>query len=1210
MMIKIKNLFQKSIDRSINGVIKAEQLDQESVWQELDEYVVTKQITEHLHKFIGAYNQGSGDRMGVWVSGFFGSGKSHFIKIISYLLENKVAISPLTGEAKKAADFFDASKIKDPMLLADIQRATSGSADVILFNIDSKADSKSDRDVILQVFLRVFNEKLGYSGDAPHIANMERHLESKGVYEQFKSVFKQKNGNEWLLERDAFDLLRDDIIYAISNALGMSEVSAATWFDNARDSFKINIDNLAKTVAEYLETKPKDHRVIFLVDEVGQFIGNNTQLMLNLQTITEELGVKCKGRAWVIVTSQADIDAAIGEANKAKSQDFSKIQGRFHTRLSLASSNVDEVISERLLSKTDAAKQSLQETFKSKGDIINNQLVFVGNSVTFPGFRDATDFSAHYPFAPYQFILLQRIFEAIRKVGATGSHLSRGERSLLDAFQSAAIKNQEDDINRLIPIYDFYPSIESFIDTVAKRSIDDAPSNPSLNEYDVKLLKALFLIRYIGDVMPPNIDNLATLCVTHIDEDKINMRRDLQESLARLEQQRLISRNGDLWYFLTNEERDIAREIGHVTVASAEKARFLSELMFDEVFDNQSKVRHRDTKGDYEFNRLLDSVPYRTANSELNFEIITPLGDDYERLNESACVLNSANKALLKIGEIERFDIELTQYLQVEKYIVSPKASSASQSIKTIIQNKKDENRERKSRLVQQLANAIVSSEIYIMGQQPQLKGSTPVTILDEAINYLVTNTYNKLSLLKHRQVDAWAEVRAVLNAASQTQASLGLTGAEANPDAIQEVRQYLSLAASSQRILLSDLVKKFTGIPFGWKPESEIVLLVARLFMAGEIKLSFEGSDLDNRTAVDPLTKTAKFSNVSILKRKSADADALRKAKDLHREVFKKITADDEDGIVQSYKTNLNERLELVSTLLSKAGLQYYPGKDTLQMISTKIKQQLNIRDAFEFIEKINQDKNDWLDYADDLADIEQFYKTQVGVWTSMLETLNLAQENHTELDYISEAQSAIQQLKQIRNNATPWGMVAQIPALVETLKQQNSKVIQLAYEASKSDIEKAIHEVKQNLAQYNADADLSNGVLQPLQSHLQRVATLTNVARIKTSVNDAHRLADNAIAEIAEALKPKPAPSPQPSASSAPLATSVSGGATATASVTATIAPKIEKPVEVDAARFSSKLYLETEAEVDAYIAKLKAELLGIVQSGKKARIQKSTY
>lgn len=1200
--MQIKNLFKKPIDRSINGVIKAEQLDQSSIWQELEEYVVTKQVTEHLRKFIDAYLQGSGDRMGVWVSGFFGSGKSHFIKIISYLLENKVAISPLTGESKKAADFFDATKIKDPMLEADIKRATAGTADVILFNIDSKADSKDERDVILQVFLRVFNEKLGYSGDAPHIANMERYLESKGVYEQFKQAFQAKHGNDWFHERNAFDFLGDEIVHALSTALGISPEAAGKWFDNARDNFKINIDNLAKTISEYLDTKPKDHRVIFLVDEVGQFIGNNTQLMLNLQTIVEELGVKCKGRAWVIVTSQADIDAAIGEANKAKSQDFSKIQGRFHTRLSLASSNVDEVISERLLAKTEPAKEMLRQTFINKGDVINNQLMFVGNTVTFPGYRDAGDFVAHYPFAPYQFILLQRIFEAIRKVGATGSHLSRGERSLLDAFQSAAVKNQEDDVDRCIPIYDFYPSIESFIDTVAKRSIDDAPSNPSLNEYDVKLLKALFLIRYIGDVMPPNIDNLATLCVTHIDEDKINLRKTIQESLTRLEQQRLISRNGDLWYFLTNEERDIAREIGHVTVASAEKSRLLSELVFDEVFENQFKVRHRETRGDYEFNRLVDGIPHKNINNELTFEVLTPLGDDYERQNQSACIMKSSNHALIKLPEMERFDIELAHYLQIENYIASPKASSANASTKVIIQNKKDENRERRARLIQQLSQAVCDADVYIMGQQPEFKATAPSTLLDDIINYLVTNTYNKLSLLKHRQADAWAEIKAVLNANGSSQASLGLTGAEANPEAVQEVREYLSLAAGTQRVLLSDVVKRFTAIPYGWKPESEIALIIARLFMAGEIKLSFEGGDLDNRFAADPLTKPAKFNSIAILKRKSADADALRKAKELYKDAFKKVTADDEDSIVTDFKNGLQAWLADANELMGRANMQYYPGKDILQAAITKLKQQLNIRDSYEFVAAINQQKNDLLDFSEDLDSIKHFYASQVAVWTSMLEVLNTAQENHTELEHIPEAQQAIEQLKQIRINQTPWGVVSQIPALVETLKQQNTKVIQTAYEASKADIEKAIHVVKQNLAHYNADADLSNRVLAPLQNHLQRVAILTNVARIKTSVNDANRLTDDAIAEIAYTLNPKPVPSTQSSTTSVPL----SGGQSSTTTVPSTPAQKLEKPVEVDAAKFSSKFYLETEAEVESYVAKLKAELLTIVQSGKKARIK----
>ena len=473
--MNIKELFLKPIDRPINGVIKADQMDAASVWQELEEYVVTKQISEYLRKFFDAYLAAIDrpqdavitDRMGVWVSGFFGSGKSHFIKILSYLLENIEAHNPQTGEKRNAAQFFDHQKIKDAMLLADIQRAVQGTADVILFNIDAKAN-KSDPDAILQVFLRVFNERIGLSGDAPHIANMERHLTAKGVFDTFKAAFAAAKGSSWEAERDAFTFYRDEIVIALAQALKMTPDSAGKWFDDAKQDYRINIEGFAKVVNDYLAAKTASHKVIFLVDEVGQFIGNSSALMLNLQTITEQLGTQCKGRAWVIVTSQADIDAAIGDANLARSQDFSKIQGRFHTRLSLASSNTDEVISERLLSKTEAAHVLLRDAFASKSDVINNQLSFVGNAVSLRSYKDAAEFVACYPFVPYQFTLLQKIFESIRKVGATGKHLSQGERSLLDAFQAAAVNNANKGTDVLVPLYDFYSSIESFIDGAAK----------------------------------------------------------------------------------------------------------------------------------------------------------------------------------------------------------------------------------------------------------------------------------------------------------------------------------------------------------------------------------------------------------------------------------------------------------------------------------------------------------------------------------------------------------------------------------------------------------------------------------------------------------------------------------------------------------------------------------------------------------------------
>ena len=1203
----IRDLFQKPIDRPINGVIKADQMDAASVWQELEEYVVTKQISEYLRRFFDAYlaaidrphDAAITDRMGVWVSGFFGSGKSHFIKILSYLLENLEAQSPETGEKRHAAQFFDHHKIKDAMLQADIQRAVQGTADVILFNIDAKADSKTDRDAILQVFLRVFNEKLGYSGDAPHIADMERHLVAKGALGTFKAAFAASNGSTWEQERDAVDFLRDDIVAALAQALKMTPESAGQWFDRARDDFRINIESFAKVVNDYLATKSANHKVIFLVDEVGQFIGANSQLMLSLQTITEQLGTQCKGRAWVIVTSQEDIDAAIGEANKAKSQDFSKIQGRFHTRLSLASSNTDEVIGERLLSKTEAAHVLLRDAFAGKGDVINNQLSFVGNSVSLRGYKDAAEFVACYPFAPYQFTLLQKIFESIRKVGATGKHLSRGERSLLDAFQSAAVRNADNGTDVLVPLYDFYPSIESFIDGMAKRSIDEAPLNPALQAYDSQLLKAMFLIRYIPDIVKPNIDNLATLCIDQIDADKLALKRKIQESLARLEQQRLVSRNGDQWFFLTNEERDVAREIGHVDVSAAEKARLLAEIVFDEILGGQTKVRHRDTKSDYEFNRLLDGAPWRQASHALSFEVLTPLGDDYEKLHSAKCILRSsegAGRAIVRLPEGERLDIELATYQQIEKYIVSPKADQATPSLKRILADRKDENRERRQRLVHQLSELITAGDFYALGQPVQIKASSPATVLDELLNYLITNTYSKLPYLKVRQADPIAEIKAVLSTGDLAQHALSLNGEAGNPLAVQELRDYLQLAASQSRVLLSDVVDRFAGIPWGWKPEWETVLLVARLFMAGEIKLMLEGSDLDPASAADPLTKSARFKQVSILKRKTADATTLRRARELYKDLFSELGREDEDSLVADYRTRLGKWQSDLKSYSLTAATPHYPGKTTIDTALARIGQQLAIRDSFAFVEALLSSKDDWHDAGDDIHDLENFYETQITVWRKLLAALSQVADNREALNKVPQAATALAELIQIRDNPQPYAVVNRIEPLVATVTVVNEQLAQEKREKALLSIDEKLVVVQNQLQATAATPELSNKALKPLQDLKTRIAGLTSIAQIFYLQEQAAEAMDEAITLIeAAATKPAPAVS-SPGDTAKPMQTGQPNVPAPT--------PKATRVVR--AAEFSNQPYLETEAEVDAYLTRLKSELLAVVRAGQKARVQ----
>lgn len=186
----------------------------------------------------------------------------------------------------------------------------------------------------------------------------------------------------------------------------------------------------------------------------------NSQLMLNLQTVTEDLGTACQGKVWVVVTSQQDIDAVAKDMG-LRSNDFSKITSRFDTRLSLSSANVDEVIKKRILDKTTTAEQTLKLLYEQKSTIIKNLIVF-NDGVEKKLYADDKDFASVYPFVPYQFNLLASVLTSIRTHGASGKNLSEGERSMLALFKESAVSLMNRKCGALIPFNVFYDALHQF----------------------------------------------------------------------------------------------------------------------------------------------------------------------------------------------------------------------------------------------------------------------------------------------------------------------------------------------------------------------------------------------------------------------------------------------------------------------------------------------------------------------------------------------------------------------------------------------------------------------------------------------------------------------------------------------------------------------------------------------------------------------------
>ena len=751
----IKDVFAKPIDRNIKGVITIGNERDNNIKQELEEYVVTRELKHHFSDFFDAYAASIGKNttnMGVWISGFFGSGKSHFLKILSYLLENREV------KGKKAINYFtDDNKITDSATIHNMEKAVSIDNEVMLFNIDSKArdNNKEQKNAILNVFLQVFNERLGLSGESFWLADLERKLIKDGRYEDFQEEFKSLNDehSDWVETRNGFAFMKGTIKEALVNIGYMSDADAQGFVDNLSSSYSISVEEFAKMVNSYIKTKPADYHMVFLVDEIGQYIGDSQQRMLNLQSIVEDLGTYTQGKAWVIVTSQQAIDQVTDNIN---GQDFSKIQGRFHTRISMSSANVDEVIKKRLLTKTSESEALLEDTYSQEQHSINNLIDFDGD-VERKKYDNEKVFSEVYPFVPYQFNLLQETLTAIRENGSDGKHLAEGERSMLAVFQESAQYFEEHDTRALIPYSIFFRGLEQFLDhthaIVIQHAIDNEKINPN-NEtkpFAVQVLETLFMVKYVKN-FDATLNNVTTLMIDSIDTDRIELENKVKKALAILINQELVEKTTRGYEFLTDAEQDISKQINKQNVDAAE----ISKSIGDQLFSNANiskKFTYPKLNNQYtfSFNPYVDGYPVASTNNEMSIKVNTP-ESDYHR-DEAELTRISIDPGqppiIIDMPEEDSYIDDMRQSIKIRKFAYGFNNQPSDERSKQIIEIKKMERNTLNENASKELMAALQNADIYISGKKLENNGKDFFKRLNDAEIALVDEVYRNLSYIE-----------------------------------------------------------------------------------------------------------------------------------------------------------------------------------------------------------------------------------------------------------------------------------------------------------------------------------------------------------------------------------------------------------------------------------------------------------------------------
>ena len=1065
----IKEMFEKEIDRDIQGVIIVGQSEAENVAQELDEYVVTKELQKHFADFFSAYKKGivgTTPKMGVWISGFFGSGKSHFLKILSYLLANK------TVGDRKAIDYFvDDKKIVDQMVLADMKLAADTNTDVVLFNIDSKSDSnsKQNKDAIVNVFLKVFNEMQGFCGAMPFLADLERKLTEEGRYNEFKQKFEEVYGEVWEDSRQDFDFIQDDVVEVLTGMDFMSEAAARNWCEKAAEPYQISIEDFAKRVKAYIDRKGNNHHVVFLVDEIGQYIGEDSKLMLNLQTVTEELGKECMGKAWVIVTSQQDIDSV----TKVKGNDFSKIQGRFDTRLSLSSANVDEVIKKRILEKKETPAQTLRLLYGQKTTIIKNLITF-NDGVEKKLYADENDFACVYPFVPYQFNLLASVLTSIRTHGASGKHLSEGERSMLAMFKESAMEYKECEAGTIIPFHAFYDALENFLDHshrgVIIRAYENDMINPEHKEkvFAVDVLKVLFMIKYVDKVVVANIDNITSLMASNIDDDRIALKEKVEDALKVLMRQNLVQKNGDIYVFLTDEEQEINREIESQSVEMAEIINKVSEMIFEDIFtDKKYKYPAFNGRYSFNFNQIVDDRPYKsTQNFDIGVRILTPASDYGTDETTLRMVSGQGREVLVVLPDDRAFMDEIQRYLKIEKFL-RLNTSSALSKYESIKEAKRLEMRERNANAKLFLTESLKDAVIYVNGDRAQISAKEVSTRISEALGRLVKTVYHKLDYIDAAMGED--DIRKLLKTSNQITLNLE-GGTEPNIHALDDVLQYI---AGNSRMHVKTSMKsikdRFMKAPYGFV-EDDVQWLVAKLFKRGDLSFSVNGASVtmmnkDVEEIINYITKKAFVEKLMMEERvRVADKDK-KVVRDVLKELFHTSSpSDDEDAVMNFFISFVNKLITELRVMKKDYEKAKYPGLKVIEEGIRIMSDIVQIQSPVEFFQTVSKKQDDLLDFAEDYEPIKAFFAgEQKGIFDKALLYLDKYDDSKT---YIvdAELENVVDAIRTIVKKDKPFADIPKLPELLKQFTDVYSKVLdeQLApVLASVSESRKRVFEV-----------------------------------------------------------------------------------------------------------------------------------------------------
>ena len=891
----IKSLFHNDIYRRIEEVIKVDQTDDKILADEIDEYVVTDAIRAHYVGILDAYRDTPNkphEGIAVWVSGFFGSGKSSFAKMLGLAIENRTI-----GDTHAAARF--AAKAGDKklqVLLGTIAEKIPTHA--VIFDVSTDRGIRSGNQTLTEIMYGLFLQSLRYAKDLD-LSELEIALEEKGRLTAFEAEYRKLFGKEW-------DAQKGKIAFALSEASRvLHSLEPATypfadsWVKAVKNKADITPGKLAERATELMKRRKPGHSLIFVVDEVGQFVARDVQKMLDLQAVVQSLGVKGRGKHWIVVTSQEKLGELVSGLDDKKIE-LARLMDRFPQQVHLEPSDISEVTSRRVLLKNADAEAALGKLFdEHRGRLTEHTRLSA--DIKLPELARES-FIDLYPLLPYQIDLIIQVVSGLRTQGGANKHVGGANRTIIKLAQqllvNQAVNLAEQRIGALARLDQVYDLVEGNIDSELRSKIAAIPKQID-HPLAESVAKVICLLQYVKSVHR-TAENIAAALHTGVGAD--SQLASVKEALVKLEAAHKV-RKGDGGYRIpTPAEDDWERMRNGINPKPGDAHRIYAEVLTGFWTPSPSFV-FLETRT-FKAGLALHGRDIVAGDTMFHVHLAED-GDNFKGLSEELRTRSQQERksvfwAVSLTAEIDRETVELFR----SKEMVARKGREASTRDQTaLIDEEQRKIRQRQDELKRLFKTACLTGSVYFRGndRSPGVRAADVGKSVAEILGNVLPEVFDRFKEAAAKPNDMKKGVDAlfaadnlqglpaVFGALGLLRDEKGKTVFRVESGALAEVMSRIEERANygdtaSGRFLSDELAKE----PFGWDFDA-VRLLVLSLLRAGKIEATSKGQTIDTTTGVEARDTFSNnpFRQASFRPKRGIEFEELVKASEAFRDTF-----------------------------------------------------------------------------------------------------------------------------------------------------------------------------------------------------------------------------------------------------------------------------------------------------------------------------------